>query len=212
MRLPSEKKLMEMFEASRISVREPLKQLASLGIVETQHGTGTYVREFNEDSFIAPIQSMYIQKLSKQGILEILEVRRIEVIAVELSAQRSTSQGVEKLKKIHSDLENHASEPALHHKADLSFHLQICEMADNPYFFQVCKLLYEVLDKAMASIVQIMGSQKAIYYHSRLIDTIQKHYSYEAREIMQEHLDTTEEAVRAIPEDSAMFLQIAPKS
>ena len=78
-------------------------------------------------------------------------------------------------------------------------------MADNLYFFQICKLLYEVLDKAMASIVQIMGPQKAIYYHARLIDTIQKQYAYEAKEIMQEHLDTTEDAVRAIPEDSEVF-------
>lgn len=204
-RLPSEKKLMDMYSASRISVREPLKQLAGLGLVETRRGSGTFVRGFNENSFIAPMQSILVQTLTKQDVLYILEVRRIEIIAAGLAAERSDSPGVEKLRRIQSDMESGLGDPMIHRATDLEFHLQICKMTNNPYFFQVCRLLYESLEKALTAIVPIMGPQKALYYHAKLIDTIERHYACEAESVMCEHLDTTTDAVKAMSSDASVF-------
>lgn len=204
-RLPSEAQLMEMFNASRISVREPLKQLASLGLVETRHGAGTFVRKYNETTFIAPIQSLYAQTLSKKDVLAILEVRQIEVIAAGLAAERSNENSVQTLKKIQAKMETGLDDPKIHRSTDLDFHLQICKMTENPYFFEVCRLLYEALDKALVAIVPIMGPQKALHYHSKLIDTIARHYVNEAQAVMREHLQTTVAAVEAMPEDSEIF-------
>jgi len=204
-RLPSEQKLMEMFSASRISIREPLKQLASLGLVETRHGAGTFVRSFNEDNFIAPIQPVFAQTLTKQDVLYILEVRQIEIIATGIAAEQSDSDGVNELRRIQAQMETEKIDPQTHHKTDFEFHLQICKMTKNPYFFQVCRLLYESLSTALESIVRIMGPQKALYYHPKLIDTINNRYVHEARAVMQEHLSTTVEAVKSIPEDADVF-------
>jgi len=208
-RIPSEKELMDMFNASRISVREPLKQLASLGLVETRHGSGTFVLGFNENSFIAPMQPLCNQVLTKQDVLRILEVRQIEVIVAGLAAEQSDATGVEELRIIQSGMESSTVDPVVHRATDLEFHLQICRMTNNPYFFQVCRLLYESLEKALTAIVPIMGPQKARYYHARLIDTIAHHYVHEAKATMRDHLAATVEAVRAMPADADVF---APSS
>ena len=50
-----------------------------------------------------------------------------------------------------------------------------------------------------------MGPQKALYYHNKLIDTISRHYVIEAKATMEEHLKTTIDAVKAIPETSNIF-------
>ena len=202
-KIPSEKELMSLFHASRISIREPLKQLVSLGLVETRRGSGTVVRNFNEESFIAPMRSTYTQSLTKQDVLSILELRQIEVTIAGISAERATEAEVESLRRIQK---NFLSEDSfIQQQTDLEFHLQICRMTKNLFFLQVCSLLYQVLEKALVSIVPIMGPQRAIYYHTKLIDTISHHYIYEARAAMEEHLATTVEAVKMIPADADFF-------
>lgn len=205
-RLPSEKKLMEMFQASRISIREPLKRLAGLGLVETRRGAGTYVRSFNEELFTASMQPMlYAQSPTKQDILYILEVRRIEIIVAGIAAEQSSESDIEVLRALHEKMKKNCHVPELHRELDLEFHLQICRMTNNPYLLQICKLMYEALDKALTYIVSIMGPEKALYYHARLLDTISRHYVREAEAIMEEHLYSTVEAVKAIPDNSEIF-------
>ncbi len=206
-RLPSEKQLMERFGASRISVREPLKQLASLGLVETRHGAGTFVRSFNSSSFIAPMQSLLAQRLSKEETLAVMEVRQIEVITAGLAAERCTEADVARLREIHARLEqaSAAGNAMQHQQADFDFHLQICEMVGNPYLLAICRLMYEAIGRALLSIVNIMGPYRALHYHGLLIDTISRHYVYETKAVMQEHLQTTVDAVKAIPADSEVF-------
>ena len=207
-KIPSEKDLMTLFHASRISIREPLKQLSSLGLVETRKGSGTIVRNFNEDSFIAPMHSIYMQSLTKEDVLSIMELRWIEVIAAGIAAERATPEEVKALKQIQKRLLLGHDDPIIHQQTDLEFHLQICKMTHNPYFLQMCSLLYMTLEKALVSIVAIMGADMAIHYHTKLIDTISHHYVFEAKATMEEHLQTTLEAVRMIPEDNTDFFAV----
>lgn len=208
-KLPSENELTQMFHVSRISIRESIKQLTSLGLVETHHGAGTYVRQFNEEQFTAPIASMiYTKKLMKKDILYILEVRKIEIMIAGMAAKKSDKEGVEELWRIHRAMEEGYMDPAIHFSSDLAFHMQISKLAQNPYLSQICRLLYESLEQALQTIVTIMGPQKALYYHERLIDTISRHYVHEAEATMEEHLRTTVEAVEAIPDTDEIFFQI----
>lgn len=211
-RLPTERELMDMFSASRISVREPLKQLVSLGMVETRQGSGTFVRSFNETSFVAPMKAAYSKMLTKQDVLYILDVRKIEIMICSLAAEYSSEEDVETLRQIQHRLESGMFDPVIHQKTDLEFHLQICKMTRNPYLLQVCQLMFDALDQALTAIVPIMGPEKAIYYHKKLIDTIANHYVHEAERTMEEHLTTTIEAVRAMEEDSPVFAPSIKKS
>ena len=206
-KLPSENELGQMFHVSRIPIRESIKQLASLGMLETRHGAGTYVRTFNEDQFTAPMASIYIKKLTKRDIIYILEVRKIEIMIAGMAAEKSDEDGIEELWRIHHLMEKGRNNPAIHISSDLAFHMQISKLAQNPYMSQICRLLYESLGQALQTIVTIMGSQKALYYHEKLIDTISRHYTHEAEAIMEEHLKTTIEAVQAIPETDNIFFQ-----
>ncbi|HBR03999.1 MAG TPA: hypothetical protein DD738_15470 [Ruminiclostridium sp.] len=205
-KLPSEKELTEIFHASRISVREPIKQLVSLGMLETRHGAGTFVRGFNEDQFTIPIASMiYGQKLTKNDILQILDLRQIEIIITGLAAEKCDKEGIQELWRIYHQMEEGQNDPHVHLSSDYAFHLQISKMTQNPYLVKICRLLYETLEEALKTIVVIMGPQKALYYHNKLIDTISRHYVIEAKATMEEHLKTTIDAVKAIPETSNIF-------
>ena len=54
-RLPPERELAEKFVVSRTSVREALRALESLGLVEIRAGEGAFVREISVDALIEPL-------------------------------------------------------------------------------------------------------------------------------------------------------------
>src|SRR6184192_4462901 len=75
-RLPPERDLAEKFVVSRTSVREALRALESLGLVEIRPGEGTFVREVSVESLIEPLALMMV---SQRGALaELFEARRSE--------------------------------------------------------------------------------------------------------------------------------------
>ena len=208
-KIPPEKTLMEIYSVSRISVREAIKKLVSLGLLETIQGSGTYVREYNPDVFMAPISAaIYSMQLTKKDILDILNVRQIEMFIAGQAAERSTPEGVSKLREIHDKLVKNSRNADLHVQADCEFHLQICRMTDNLYLFEICRAMYDALEKAMLSISKIMGPEPAIYYHARLIDTIERHYISEAKATMEAHLKNTIEAVEDMDENDSRFFRV----
>lgn len=206
-KLPSENELCKIFNVSRISIRESIKQLKSLGLLETHQGAGTFVRKFNEEQFISSFMPIFIKKLTKKDILHILEVRKIEIMIAGMAAERSTQEGVDELWRIYYAMEKEQDNPEMHYRTDLAFHMQICKMVNNPYLSQICRVLFEALEQAMMTIVTIMGPQKALHYHRKLIDTISKHYVHEAEFTMAEHLKTTIDAVESLPETDSVFDQ-----
>src|ERR687887_1393283 len=56
--LPPERQLAEQFQVSRASVREALRTLELLGIVETRAGGGTFVRSAKPDDLARPLHTL----------------------------------------------------------------------------------------------------------------------------------------------------------
>ncbi|MEI6876960.1 MAG: FCD domain-containing protein [Spirochaetota bacterium] len=71
--LPPETQLAEVLGVGRSSIREAVKYLQSLGIVEVRHGTGLFVRESNFD----PLREIvgYVIRFSTRGLAELGEIR-----------------------------------------------------------------------------------------------------------------------------------------
>src|SRR5215475_1498571 len=54
-RLPSERELVEIFGISRPSLRESMRALSVLGIIESRHGGGAFVTELDATAMLAPL-------------------------------------------------------------------------------------------------------------------------------------------------------------
>ena len=74
-KLPSERELCEKLEVSRSSVREALKALQMLGLIESKHGEGNFIKENFEDSLLEPLSIVFLLLGSKNE--EVLELRRV---------------------------------------------------------------------------------------------------------------------------------------
>src|SRR5256712_213293 len=90
-RLPPERDLAEKFVVSRSSVREALRALESLGLVEIRAGEGTFVREVSVESLIEPLALMMVSP--REAIAERSEARHLlEPRIAALAARRRTDE------------------------------------------------------------------------------------------------------------------------
>src|SRR5262249_19476089 len=73
--LPPERDLAEKFVVSRTSVREALRALESLGLVEIRPGEGTFVREVSVEALIEPLALVMLSQ--REAIAELFEARQM---------------------------------------------------------------------------------------------------------------------------------------
>lgn len=89
-RLPSERELAETLSISRSSVREALRALSFLGIVETRHGGGTFLCEQDRHHYIEILSEFIVTKQTKAtDIVEMLRLlERLAFSEVEPTRER----------------------------------------------------------------------------------------------------------------------------
>src|SRR5215475_4210004 len=106
--LPPERDLAEKFVVSRTSVREALRALESLGLIEIRAGEGTFVREVSVEALIEPLALVMLSQ--REAIGELFEARRLlEPAIAALAAERSTPDELHEMERI---LEEQAKEVA----------------------------------------------------------------------------------------------------
>ena len=74
-KLPSERELALRLNVSRTSVREAIKALETLGLVESKHGGGNYIKNDFEDILLEPLSIVFMLLGSNDS--EILELRKV---------------------------------------------------------------------------------------------------------------------------------------
>ncbi len=90
-RLPNEKDLSDRFGVSQPTVREAIRALETLGLVEVFHGSGTFVRSQGDYALASALQTLL--QLESVGIMEVLEVRQLlGRHSVETAALRATPE------------------------------------------------------------------------------------------------------------------------
>ncbi len=75
-RFPAENELCDELGVSRGSLREAVRMLAALGIIESRHGSGTYVSMLRPEEIIGSL-SLTVDLLPLDGLLQMYELRRV---------------------------------------------------------------------------------------------------------------------------------------
>ena len=148
-KLPSEVELASAFGVNRLTIRMALQKLNTLGIVETRVGDGTYVKNFEFESYIDEIQDLYADPKLIDDVCEFRKL--IEIECARLAMERATAEELAELENIctkYEDLKTHITIPVSPEELrvlvnmDVDFHSQICKMSHNNlyiYAFSVAK-------------------------------------------------------------------------
>ncbi len=189
-KLPSENELSRTMGVSRVSIREGIQHLVSLGILETRHGEGTFVKELSgQVHFNALIPLLVLDNID---ILQVLEYRQIiEKGTAALAAERATDQDLAEMEAVYDQMVQVRDNVAEFARADLEFHLVLAKATGNPIIIKVNNVLRGILEVSMENIVGTLGMKDGLHYHQLIIEAIQAGDAQAAESIMQEHVDRT---------------------
>jgi GntR family transcriptional regulator, transcriptional repressor for pyruvate dehydrogenase complex len=195
-KIPSENELAEGLGVSRVSVREGLQMLVTLGLLETRHGEGTFVREFTGDAYMNGL--FPVLALGKAGLFHVLEYRRVmEKGTAAIVAEKANEEIIRGLEACYATMEECEDDDTAFAVADLDFHLYLAKATGNPLIIKVTDIIRSILTVSMENIVSALGVEDGLSYHKRIIEAVKARDPALAERLMEEHVVRTIERVRS---------------
>jgi len=195
-KLPSERELAEMFRVSRSSLRDGIRKLELLGLVEARHGEGTIVRDLSADSLVSPIASMLVRK--RQLVAELLDVRKM--LEPPLAGRAATNASADDIVHLADILRRQGEKVRrgeLAIEEDSEFHYNIARAARNSVIMKVLDVLMGLLRKTRERSLQVGGRlQRSFAGHRRILRAIERRDAAAAEAAMRRHLEQIEEIIR----------------
>jgi len=193
--LPPERELAQMFGVSRGSVRDAIRSLELVGLLEPQQGRGTVVCEPSADALVGPLAAVLIQK--QKLVAELLDVRKIiEPALARRAARHATAAQLGEMEEI---LERHSEKVRRGEMAieeDSEFHYRIALAADNSVILRIVDVLMDMLRETRQRSLQTSGrAQKSLAGHQRILAALKRHDPRESESAMLRHLEEIEHIV-----------------
>jgi GntR family transcriptional regulator, transcriptional repressor for pyruvate dehydrogenase complex len=165
-RLPPEKELSEALGLSRNSLREAVKALEIIHVLDVRRGDGTYVTSL-EPKLLLEAMSFVVDLHQDSSVLELFAVRRIlEPAAAALAATKCTQDDIQHLRSLLAQVDQYTSVDELV-SHDLLFHRFITELSGNSY-------LSDLLDSLSSSTLRVRVWRGLTQEHS-IAQTLSEH-------------------------------------
>lgn len=174
-KLPSEFELMEVLNVGRNSLREAMKILSALGVVNIKRGDGTYVCDHIAPTVFNPIvYSIIFQAESDPDMVEFREC--IEEMVLRTAMKKTTATDIIHLKQMVKDIRS-AYERGDKEKAaylDYSFHVAIADICNNPYISKLVNGIYEIFSLSIEDTINTRELfDKAEGYHKDILNCLE---------------------------------------
>ncbi|MDR3588691.1 MAG: FadR/GntR family transcriptional regulator [Negativicutes bacterium] len=198
--LPNEREMAKLYGVSRVPLREALRSLGRMGIIETKHGIGTFVKEVTSTPLTNELSSyLYLQE---NPVIEILQLRRLlEVESARMAAEKASQQDLEKLRTAELVAKEELfklreGQGSSFYTADLNYHLAIAEASHNSLFVQFINSIHGTLH-----IHQILSQKEpqpideVARYHRQIREAIEEKDPDKAGKVMLDHINKIEELI-----------------
>jgi GntR family transcriptional repressor for pyruvate dehydrogenase complex len=177
-KLPTEKKISERLGIGRTSVREGIRRLDAVGLLETHQGDGIYLRDVTIDSLFqlqtqAPLSHFLV--LSEREITDLLSVRLIiESAACRLAIQRITDEEIGNLRRLCKDMEDTLQQPEMYMEHDLEFHRQLIDASGNVILPKIFALIRDLYSKQFSISAYPKALEDALRFHREILSGIEQ--------------------------------------
>lgn len=198
-RLPPEAELARLLRVSRPSLREALKTLAAVGLLEIRHGQGTFVKNVDVNRALDRATSAWFTDEGTGRYL--MEMRQLlEPPAAAWAAERATPEERAALTEVVSRMRAvRPDDPDLVEtleRLDTELHQRIAETTHNPLLARVMRSLMDLLSESRKRSLRIPGQGlKSVKYHTAIARAIARKDPPGAARAMRDHLEDVFRAV-----------------
>ena len=195
-RLPPERELALSFGASRTAVREALKTLAQMGLVDMRPGRGTVVTDNTSAAMRSSLGLMLrVNHLrSPYALVELREIIEPEIAA--LAAERATEAHIAALRDAVNTMERSLRLADAYIEADNEFHRTLALATRNPLIISLVDSIVALLAEQRTHIFSVPGGpERGQVFHHTLLEAVERRDVERARSAMRAHLTQVSEDV-----------------
>jgi len=198
--LPSERELTEIFKVSRTTVREAIRTLESMKLLQSRQGNGTYVLASSEEELIQPLAAALFN--AKDDVRDIFDVRKvIEPHVAALAAENATEQDIEEMEEIlrRQELCIERNESII--ETDSAFHNLMASASKNRVIERLTVALVDFLKQSRENYLlddEKYGNrrpERSVAGHKRVLAAIKQGDPEAAKKSMLQHLEDIERIV-----------------
>ena len=196
-KLPREQDLAERLGLSRNSLREAVKALSLINVLDVRQGDGTYVTSL-DPSLLLDAMAFVVDFHQDDSVLHFLEVRRsLETTAASLAASRIDPEETQALEAI-LDSVDEQSEVEAFVAADMEFHRLIAASAKNPVLASLLESLVAPLQRVRVwrGLTQTRAIAQTLLEHRGIFESIRAGEAELAGARMTSHIAGVEDWLR----------------
>jgi GntR family transcriptional repressor for pyruvate dehydrogenase complex len=188
-RILPERELSQNLGVGRASLREALKALEFIGMVDSRVGDGTFVCE--RSTFLSRPLLWAITGNSSTRVDELVESRLVlEGEMAAFAAQRANTEDLKSIEEGLRLLETGLGDANVSLEADLEFHLAIANAAHNQLLLNAVQMIRSLMRQWMLVTLHVPGvDRKVLAQHRAIFNAIQNKSPAEARKAMHVHLE-----------------------
>lgn len=195
-KLPTEKEITEQLGVSRTAVREAIKSMEALGIVEARAGQGMFVRSFNFDPILQNLS--YSILFDRSDLANVLEVRKaLECFFIEEVVRKISQEEIEQLKRLLVKMEVKGKHGEQIAPEDSEFHQTIFKVVNNDLLLKLLHIFWKLLKNARdEGLIEISPEVDSVARHRKIVKAVEKRDVEAAQISFFEHFESIEKRIR----------------
>ena len=198
-KLPNEYELMESMGISRNSIREAIKILVAMGILEIKRGDGTYVcNQLTPTIFDNVVYSMISSMSTVQELLELRQV--LDEATVRMAVEKATGEEVELLQENITDMivALMAGDMHLARDYDYNFHMMLIDSCKNKFFSRLVKGVYGIFYQSIGdTVVEESKESRASVYHQQMLNCVRDKNFGDISQVVSDSLSTWRNRIKS---------------
>jgi GntR family transcriptional repressor for pyruvate dehydrogenase complex len=185
-KLPPERVFLEQLGVSRSSLREAVRVLSTLGLVDVRHGDGMYVAAPAE----AWRESSIFDASEEHALRNLVETRLgIEIAAVTAAVQRASAEDLDRLQRLVDEQSRRLARDSAYSWEPLGFELALIEVTGNTWLYEVELQLREAwlsLSRGLRASVARYGEW--VSEHQAILASLRSRNAPQAQRLVTAHV------------------------
>ncbi len=186
--LPSESELASQFGVSRVTIREALRVLELLGLVQTLRGKGTVVTASTSQDAKSRVSLLSLART--KDLMNLIEVREIvEPEVAAHAAKDATEEDIARMESALREMANDIDQGGIGAEGAIRFHHEIIRSVKNEILSNLMGSIIIMIERGMHITLHFSNRPKGSHReHTEILESIRSHDQDRARQAMKRHL------------------------
>ena len=186
--LPSERDMAQQFGVSRTAVREAIKSLSEIGLIDIMVGRGTFVANNTADRIVESVNLLLdVEKVVKEDLHYARKV--LEAPIAKLAAKNRKQENIDQLQFLIEKMEKSKNHTKKFIEVDMEFHVELAKASGNSAFVVLTQAIMQILRSDLTFVLNFQDqTETALSHHKKILKNIVSQDIEGAELAMQSHM------------------------